>query len=146
MSGDVAFQLIGTWRLVSYSAVADGDTMYPMGDNPQGRLTYEPGGRRAVQLADPGRAHFVAADPGAATGQEIRAAFASYLAYYGSYTVDADRGTVVHHLEQSLIPNWTGGDQVRQFDLQGTQLTLRTPRMLFGGGERISTLVWEKLP
>jgi hypothetical protein len=146
MSEDIAFQLVRSWRLMSYSAVTSGETIYPLGRSPQVRLTYEPGGRMAVQLADSSCAPFLTADPGAATDQEVSAAFASYLAYYGSYIVDADRGVVVHHLEQSLIPNWTGGDQVRHFDLQGTQLTLQTPPTLIGGAERISTLVWEKLP
>jgi hypothetical protein len=62
------------------------------------------------------------------------------------YTVDAGRGAVVHHLEMSLNPNWIGVDQVRYFDLQGDRLTLKTPPMVVGGVERVSTLVWERLP
>jgi hypothetical protein len=147
MDDDIASEFVGTWRLVSYSAVtSSGETIYPMGRNPHGRITYEAGGRMAVQLADPDRAAFAASDPRAATGAEVRAAFDSYLAYYGSYTVHADRGVVVHHLEMSLIPNWAGGDQVRYFDLQEGRLTLKTPPMPLGGVERVASLVWEKLP
>ena len=146
MSGDIASEFVGTWRLISYSAVTSGgETIYPMGRNTHGRLTYEAGGRMAVQLADPDRAAFAARDPRAATDAEVRAAFESYLAYYGSYTVHSDQGIIVHHLEMSLIPNWMGGDQVRYFDLQGGRLTLKTPPILFGGAERVSSLVWEKL-
>lgn len=147
MSDDVASQLVGTWQLVSYSTVAsDGEATFPMGRNPCGRITYEASGRMAVQLGDPGRATFAASDPRATTDAEVRAAFDSYIAYYGSYTVHPNQGIVVHHLEMSLIPNWTGSDQVRYFDLQGGRLTLKTPPMSYGGVERVATLVWEKLP
>jgi hypothetical protein len=147
MSGEIASEFVGAWRLVSYSAVtSSGETTYPMGRNARGRIIYEAGGRMAVQIADPDRTAFAAGDPRAATDAEVRAAFDSYLSYFGAYTVHADQGFVVHHLEISLLPNWTGGDQVRYFHLQGDRLTLRTPPMFVGGVELVSTLVWERLP
>ena len=103
MTRDIASEFVGTWQLVSYSAVASsGATFYPMGPNARGRIIYDAGGRMAVQLGDPGRAAFASGDPGAATDSEVRAAFDGYLAYFGTYTVDAGRGAVVHHLERSL--------------------------------------------
>ena len=147
MSSDIASEFVGTWRLISYTAVTSGgETIYPMGRNAQGRLTYEAGGRMAVQLGDPDRRAFAASDFRAGTDAELRAAFGGYLAYYGSYTVDVDRGVVVHHLEMSWFPNWIGGDQVRYFDLQAGRLTLKTPPMVIAGVEQVSSLVWERLP
>ena len=76
MSGDIASEFVGTWRLISYSAVtSSGETSYPMGRHPQGRIIYEASGRMAVQLADPDRAAFAAGDPRAGTDAEVRAAF-----------------------------------------------------------------------
>ena len=147
MSRDIASEFVGAWRLVSYSAVTSGGEMfYPMGPDARGSIVYDAGGRMAVQLGDPGRAAFASGDPGAATDSEVRAAFDGYLAYFGTYTVDAGRGAVVHHLEMSLDPNWIGGDQVRYFDLRGDRLTLKSPPMLVGGVERLLTVVWERLP
>jgi hypothetical protein len=84
MSGDIASEFVGTWRLISYSAVTSGgETIYPMGRNAHGRIIYEAGGRMAVQLGDPNRAPFAASDPVAATDAEVRTAFDGYLAYYG---------------------------------------------------------------
>jgi hypothetical protein len=146
MSRDIASELVGAWRLVSYTAVTSGGEMfYPMGPDARGRIVYDAGGNMAVQLGDPGRASFAGGDPGAATDAEVRAAFDGYLAYFGSYTVDAGRGAVVHHLEMSLDPDWIGGDQVRYFDLQGDRLILKSPPMLVGGVERLLTVVWERL-
>jgi hypothetical protein len=146
MSGDIASELVGTWRLISYTGVTSGgETIYPMGRNAQGRLTYEAGGRMAVQLADPDRAAF-AAGAHAYTDAEVRAAFEGYFAYYGAYSVHADRGIVVHHLEMCLTPNWIGGDQVRYFDLQAGRLALKTPPIpMFSGAEAVLSLIWEKL-
>jgi hypothetical protein len=147
MSRDIASEFVGTWRLASYSAVtSSGETIYPMGPNVRGRIIYDAGGRMAVQLGNADRSAFAAGDPGAASAAEVRTAFDGYLAYFGAYTVDAGRGTVVHHLEMSLNPNWIGVDQVRYFDLHGDWLTLKTPPMVMGGVERVATLVWERLP
>jgi hypothetical protein len=147
VSGDIAAEFIGTWRLISYSAVtSDGETIYPMGRNAQGRIIYEAGGRMAVQLADPDRAAFAAGDLHAGTDAQVRAAFERYIAYFGTYTVHPDRGLVAHHVEIALIPNWMRGDQVRYFDLQGDRLTLRTPPIRIGDIEQVATLVWERLP
>jgi hypothetical protein len=147
MSHDIAAEFAGAWRLVSYSAVTpDGRTTYPMGRDPRGRIIYDAGGRMAVQIGDPGRRAFGTSDMLAGTDAEVRAAFEGYLAYFGTYTVHADQGFVVHHLELSLLPNWAGGDQVRYFDLQEDRLTLRTPPILSAGVERVSTLVWARLP
>jgi hypothetical protein len=147
MSSDVKSQFVGTWHLISYSAVTpDGVTTHPFGLYAQGRLIYEANGRMAVQIARPGQSPFASGDPRVPTDAEARAAYDRYLAYYGTYTVDPGREIVVHHVEVSLTPDWAGGDQVRHFQLEGKRLTLTTPPTLSGGAERVTTLAWEKLP
>jgi Lipocalin-like domain len=146
MSRDIASEIVGAWRLVSYTAVTSGGEMfYPMGPDAHGRIVYDAGGHMAVQLGDPGRTPFAGGDPGAATDADVRAALEGYLAYFGTYTIDAGRSAVVHHLEMSLNPSWIGGDQVRYFDLQGDRLTLKSPPMVMGGAELLLTVVWERL-
>jgi hypothetical protein len=147
MSRDIASEFVGAWRLASYIGVnSSGETFYPMGPNPRGRIIYDAGGRMAVQIGDSRRIPFASADPGATADAEVRGAFDGYLAYFGTYTVEPGRGAVVHHPEMSLNPNWIGVDQVRYFDLQGDRLTLKTPPMHIGGVEGVSTLVWQRLP
>lgn len=71
MSSNIASEFVGTWRLVSYSAVTSGgETIYPLGRNARGRIIYDSSGRMSVQLADPDRAAFAARDPRAATDAE----------------------------------------------------------------------------
>ncbi|MDQ1257860.1 MAG: hypothetical protein QG656_2468 [Candidatus Hydrogenedentes bacterium] len=139
-------QMAGTWRLVSFNIQdANGQTTYPFGEDAQGRLIYEANGRMAVQLMDPSRPDFVSPDPIAATEAEMRAAFDGYTAYYGTYSVDPEAKTIVHHVETSLIPNWVGTDQQREFEYDGKLLTLKGS-LLLGGVQGTVRLVWERLP
>jgi hypothetical protein len=52
---------------------------------------------------------------------------------------------VVHHVEQSLMPNWIGAEQVRLAMLDGSRVTLSTPLLPVGGRQQIATLVWQRV-
>jgi hypothetical protein len=145
MSSSTAAKLVGAWNLVSlYARDPSGKTGYPFGKQAQGRLIYEPNGRMAVQLMNPDRPRFASSDLLLTSESEVRAAFDGYAAYYGTYSVDAGQGIMVHHVEAAHIPNWVGTDQVRHFELQGNRLTLKGP--LERGGQEEVSLVWERLP
>ena len=136
-------QFIGTWRLVSTeNRDADGNLHYPYGVNPSGILMYDSDGHMSVQIMHRNRPAIAAIDSG--TPEEIRAAFIGYAAYFGTYGVNEQEGSVVHHLEGSLLP-WVGGDQKRHFTFSGNQLTLRPPPRVFGGVKISGFLVWERV-
>jgi hypothetical protein len=145
MNKDIAAKFFGTWRLVSCIAQsADGKKIYTFGKNAQGRASFEPG-RFSFQVLNPDRPKFASADPRDATEPELRAAFTGYLAYYGSFIIKEDEGTIVNHVEAASIPNWVGSDQVRYYRFENNYLILRTPPMLREGLELVSTLMWERL-
>jgi hypothetical protein len=52
------------------------------------------------------------------------AAYAAYVAYFGTYTIDADKHVVIHHAEDSLAPDFTDTDQARPFKLEGDRLEI----------------------
>jgi hypothetical protein len=139
-------KLAGSWKLVSFNIKdSNGQITYPFGQNAQGRLIYEPDGRMAVQLMDPSRPNFTSDDPLVTSEAELRAAFGGYTAYYGTYSVNSDDKTIVHHIEAALLPNWVGTDQRRDFEFDGNHLTLKGP-LLLGGVQGVVSLVWERLP
>ena len=76
------------------------------------------------------------------TTEEKIAAIDGYLSYCGRFSVSG--GRVVHHIEVSLFPNWTGTDQERFFEFKADTLTLSTPPILLDGQEQTSHLVWQK--
>lgn len=105
---------------------------------------YNAHGRMSVVLMRADRPKFVSGDPARGTPEEIKAAFEGVSAYYGTYDVDHALGTVTHHVEGNLFPNWIGTDQQRFFTLTGRRLTLRTPPMLDDGQTVTLTAVWER--
>lgn len=146
MSGAALPDLAGSWRLVSFHTEdSSGQKAYPFGKYALGRLIYERDGRMAVQLMDPRRPALTSGDPLVTSEAEVRAAFGGYTAYYGTYSVDPARQTIVHHVEAALLPNWVGTDQQRQFEFDGELLTLKGP-LLLGGVQGTVSLVWKRLP
>lgn len=141
----VAASIVGTWRLVSFeSRDAGGDLRLPMGRTVTGQLMYDGTGRMSMHIMRPDRAHFDSGDRAKGTDAEVRAAFVGYLAYYGRYTVDAELGTITHHVEGATFPNWVGGRQVRRFTLDGDRLTITTPPMLADGRNLATVLAWKR--
>lgn len=146
LSSEVIPELAGSWKLVSFHCQdANGKTTYPFGKDARGRLIYETDGRMAVQLMNPDRPGFTSDDPLATSEAEVRAAFGGYTAYYGTYSVNPDERTIVHHIEAALLPNWVGTDQQRRFEFDEKYLTLKGP-LLLGGVQGVVSLVWERLP
>jgi hypothetical protein len=112
---------------------ASGSVFHPWGTDVRGRLTYDPTGHVALQIAKGGRERFASDDLEAGTPAEIRQAWDSYHAWFGRFTVGADERSVVHHIESSLFPNWAGVDQMRLVTLEDDGLVLRSKPMPYGG-------------
>ena len=137
--------LRGTWRLVSFDVVTSNGLILEqsLGAEPVGAIMYD-GTRVCAQLTRRDRRNFAASDPRSGTPTERAAAYQTYIAYCGTYTVNLAEGVVVHQLEFSLFPNWTGTAQKRFFEVAVDRLTLTKPPYPSGGGQVTSRLVWER--
>jgi hypothetical protein len=58
------------------------------------------------------------------TAEHALAAYTAYLAYFGTYTVDAKKHVVTHHVEGSPSPDYTDIEQPRPFKLEGDRLEI----------------------
>jgi hypothetical protein len=135
-------QLVGNWTLVSYiTENPDGSQGKPYGDA-IGRLNYDEHGNMAGQVMRPGRAHVT---PGDWQAQQVRSAYAGYIAYFGTYEVNAAGDAVMHHVQGSLNPGWVGGTQVRRMRFDGDCLILST-KVEKGGALVNHVLTWRRLP
>jgi hypothetical protein len=66
-----------------------------------------------------------------------------FIAYAGPFSVDVDDGTVTHHVDISLFPNWQGEDQVRRVTIVGERLSIvASDRTSADGRTFHSELVW----
>ena len=116
-----------------------------MGETPNGLVVYSADGTMIGIMGPSDRPHFATDDVTGGTLEERAAAFATFIAYGGSYEVDEQ--TVTHHVEMSLFPNWVGTTQRRrwQLDETGRRLTLMSPPLTLGGATRMQRLTWERV-
>ncbi len=134
---------IGTWELVSFEMrSANGQVNYPFGRDARGYIIYSHDGYMSVAFMSVGRPKYKSRDLRGSSVEEKVLAVDTYFSYCGKYEVRGE--TVVHHIEVSLFPNWTGEDQVRFYKFDGDQLILSTPPLLYEGIEQTALLIWQK--
>ena len=145
MTGLLADDLVGTWRLLEWRAEADdGTSTRPFGDRPLGYVVYTADGHMITTISVPDRApigeELLAAPPDARA-----AAFETFAAYSGTFHVDG--GEVVHEVEMSLYPDWIGSAQRRRVDLDATRtrLTLMSDPVTSAGRAIRNCLDWERV-
>jgi hypothetical protein len=143
-SQPLSVRLIGRWHLAAFEAVSGASVEYPLGRDAVGQIVYDAAGNMAVQIMKAGRPLFSSGDQAAGTPDEMSAALSGYVAYAGAYSVDEAERVVTHRLTMSLFPNWVGTAQRRHVALDGDQLTLTTPPMLFGGQPHVYRAVWKR--
>ena len=135
---------VGTWRLLSLEVRrADGQVSYPWGQDAVGYIMYSQDGYMSVAFMCANRRRFAAGDILGGTTEEKVAAAVTFVAYCGRYEILGDR--VIHHIEVSFFPNWTGADQERFYSLDGDKLSLYTPPLLVGGTQGTGYLVWQRV-
>jgi len=145
-ANDARAPFIGSWDLVSLeNRGADGSVHQPFGAHPVGRITYTADGQMSAQIMHETRKPFAKADLYGGTPEEKAAAYASYIAYYGPFDVDAAAGTVIHHVIASLLPNWVGGDQLRFYRFEGDTLVLSAKPFPAFGTEVTPHVVWRRV-
>ncbi|HEX8811509.1 MAG TPA: lipocalin-like domain-containing protein [Terracidiphilus sp.] len=121
--------IIGTWRLLAFSDLDKaGNWQNRFGDHPRGYFVYDATGHVHIQIMKtPPVAPFSEANLATGTppsAEHALTAYTAYVAYFGTYTVDADKNVVTHHVEGSLAPDFTATDQPRPFKLEGDRLEI----------------------
>ncbi len=137
--------LAGSWKLLAWRRIEqDGSTTYPLGEDATGVLIYAADGSMAVQMT---AAHRPAIRSENALGGDLHEraqAYSTCLAYFGTWEVQAD--TVIHRLDASLYPNWSGTLQSRPFECDGSTLVLRTPPSSGKDGTVVNEMSWSRIP
>lgn len=119
-------ELIGTWKLRSCEYKGKNGTFHPFGQEPLGYLIYDKSGYMSGIITRKDRNN---------------ATSGAYNGYSGKFEVL--EGKIVHHIEVSYHPDWTGRSLDRFYKLDGNTLTLTTPEAESSLG--VGTLVWEKV-
>jgi hypothetical protein len=135
--------LLGTWRLLSFQAVADGEApIDPWGKEPIGYAVITP--KRFITVVTASDRKLPAGPT--PTPQELVASFVSQNGYTGTYRVDGNR--LITTVDAAAYATWYRTEQVREFKLEGNRLhlsTLHGPLPVAPGKRGRMHLVWEKI-
>ena len=137
--------VVGTWKLLSASATTTGGERndISLGPNPKGLLIYSRDGKMTVIISQSGRKLLSGSDRFVSPPNEQAAAFVTFFAYGGRYSVTGDK--ITHHVEVASVENWVNTDLVRIIKIEGDRMTLITPTLSVRGRMQTTELVWERL-
>jgi hypothetical protein len=144
-SPSAAAQLIGTWQMVSIEdTMKDGTVKAPdqFGPHPRGFLMYHPDGHMCAQIMNPDRPAWK--DPAKATEAEKITYYDTFIAYCGTYKLDAANSVVTHYPSVAWTPAYVGSSQVRPFKIDGNRLIITVAAPLPTVTKRV--LIWERSP
>jgi Lipocalin-like domain len=137
---------VGAWKLQSFSfQKEDGSVVYPFGEKPEGIAIYDARGHLSTQIMRADIPKFHSRErTGEPTDQETRTAYEGFIAYGGSYEVDADKKVVVFHVKVSSYPNWVGTDLKRSFEFAEGRLILRAKIPSMEGTPATLVQIWNR--
>ena len=138
--------LIGTWELLSREDVtASGESRIEssLGADPFGLLIYDSGGNFAAQFMKRVRVD-LQVDNLPASVNNSRAQ-GGYDAYFGTYTVDDQKGTVTQKLVAALSPENVGQVLTRSMTVTGDRLEIKIDIVLGDGMSIVRTLRWRRV-
>jgi hypothetical protein len=136
LQGTVEVSFVGTWLLVALGG--EGVLVERLGANPVGILIYDHCGNMSVQIMNREHGRIPLS-----TDKDVKAAFQSYVGYFGKYSIDLEEKSITHHVVGSLYPRDVGREFKRLYEFSGDQLIL-TATGLIGGDPIAAHLIWKR--
>jgi Lipocalin-like domain len=137
--------LKGSWLLQSRIDVARDGSPHPdplLGSDPVALLIYDGTGHFAAQFMKRDRSTGVqAGNPGAKNNTQAQN---GYDAYFGTYSVDNEKGTVTQTLMGSLSPANVGMTLTRAMQVRGDELVIKLETTAADGLPVTRTLTWTR--
>jgi hypothetical protein len=138
--------LPGTWKLLSRVDVTAAGERRPepaLGEDPLALLIYDRGGHFAAQFMRRDRSVDVPDGPRGAKNNSR--AQGGYDAYFGTYTIDDEQGTVTQHLLGALSRENVGVVLTRAMQVHGDSLVIKLDTTTSDGTAVTRTLTWQRV-
>ena len=135
-------RLVGTWRLRSRIDVTASGERCPeptLGEDPVALVFFDRAGHFAAQFMKRDRATAATA---AASGSNNTRAVDGFDAYFGTYSIDEDRGVVTTTLLGALAREHVGAVLTRAMRVDGDTLTITLDTTSISGQPVTRTLTW----
>lgn len=142
-----AEMIVGTWRMVGAQRQAvdgSGEITYPRGVRPSGYIIYDEDGMMYVQIMNSDEVRPPKTGPRQLSPEDQTQAFSSYTAYFGTYTIDEEEGSVIHDPQANTNPRLVGDARKRFLEITPDTLELNTFNTGDDGVERITRRMWER--
>ena len=121
-----AIGLVGTWRLIEFSNLdtASNTWTHPYGKNPKGYFSYSRNGTVNINISSeiPLQIPKDSLKNFKINLTTLRQKYA--VGYFGTYTVDKEKGMVIHHVTGGTIPEYINSDQRRPYILKNDTLVI----------------------
>lgn len=95
----------------------------PYGAAPTGLFVYAPTGQLSIHIMRSLVVGPFAGGDDHPTDAERRELLASYMGYFGTYTITSD-STVIHRVRGGTLPSYIGTEQLRFYRIRGDSLTI----------------------
>ena len=138
--------LPGTWELLSRIDVNDAGERRidpSLGEDPVALLIYDRAGHFAAQFMKRDRSGPMIEGP--ATASNNSRARGGYDAYFGTYTVDDEQGTVTQHLLGALSQENVGHVLTRAMTVANDRLAIRLRTSSVDGEPVTRELIWKRV-
>ena len=125
VKNDSAIGLIGTWRLIEFSNL---DSMtntwtHPYGKNPRGVFSYSRSGIVNINISSEIPLQ-VPKDSMDNFKMNLKTFRKYAVGYFGTYTVDKEKGIVIHHVTGGSIQEYINSDEPRPYILKNDTLLI----------------------
>ena len=138
--------LPGTWQLLSRIDVTASGERRPepsLGEDPHALLIYDRGGNFAAQFMRRDRSVNVPDGPSGARNNSR--AQGGYDAYFGTYVIDDEEGTVTQRLTAALSREHVGAVLTRAMKVEGDGLIITLDTNAADGAPVTRTLTWRRI-
>ena len=138
--------LPGTWKLLSRIDVSESGEQQQepsLGEDPIALLMYDRAGHFAAQFMRRDRSSVIPDGP--TRGKNNSRAQGGYDAYFGTYTIDDENGTVTQRLLGSLSQENVGMVLTRAMEIAEDRLVIKLETSAPDGSTITRTLTWERV-
>jgi Lipocalin-like domain len=138
--------VVGSWKLIAYEDTDNkGRTTFPWGEHPVGLLIYDDTGHMSVQIGRRPAPAASTSDPLKLARRDKALYFDSYIAYFGTYTIDPKRMTITHVVESDLVAQLIGISTEKEFEVTADRFILK-PTWYQNSHKMTGVRIFERLP
>jgi len=118
--------IVGTWKLIEFTDLdsATNTWIFRYGKNPRGYFTYTSGGVLSINISSDTPLKISEEESKKYTVNVYDYIMTNSFGYFGTYTVEPEKGRVIHHVKGGTIPWYTDTEQPRPFILKNDTLMI----------------------